>query len=469
MARRIIGIVLTLLGAAAIVVGVLSTTSWRTSDTVTATSPTADVPFVVIEPGVAGVVDDRVDVAITAADPAQTVTVITGRDVDVDGWLADAAHQRLVDVVDWDQMVTEDVEGVTEGVPSPVGNDMWLDTQEADGELAFTYDVPTTGRQTLLVVRDGDTGPAPTVSFTWAREVTTPYFVPLMSAGIPAVVLGLALIVWSFVARRNKKNEAALATAGAEGDPTPGEASVAAGSDGEDAETSVLPRTAAAGAAVGSGEPGEPSDPPTAETAVLTRRQLRALGESGAGGAAGTTAYEGLQERLAAVDVDRIAADIAPADDRAAPPDAPEAYPGWLRAQEEGREDGATEVAEPPARPTWSERWGLAVPAPESESEGEEPVTPPEASELEPLDAPGSESEPVEVEPAASEPVEVPEPEPLVEPESEPEPEPLVAPEPGLEPEPLVEPESEPTPSDDDAGHPDIADHPETDRNEEDR
>jgi len=371
MVRRIIGIVVALLGATAIVLGVLSATSWRTADTVTATSPSADVPFVVLEPGVAGIVDDQVDVVVTAADPAQQVTVITGRDVDVDGWLADAAQQRIVDVVDWETMRTEDVEGVTADLPSPVGNDMWLETRQGEGELAFAYDVPTTGRQTLLVVRDSAEGPAPTVSLTWQREVTTPYYQPLLTGGIIGVVVGLGLVVWSFFALPGRRRGSEPAVAGTDG--ADGAAEGSGGAADDDVDTTVL-------AAVRAEQPvvGEPSDPPTAETAVLTRRQRRELRESGAEVGDGPGAYDGLRDRLAAVDVERIASEIAPADGAGAAPDDPESYPTWLRAHGEDAEasdapvtDGdddptaqpGTEAgaAAPVARLTWSERWGVAT------------------------------------------------------------------------------------------------------------
>lgn len=386
MARRIIGIVVALLGATAIVLGVLSATSWRTSDTVTATSPSADVPFVVLEPGVAGIVDDQVDVVVTAADPAQQVTVITGRDVDVDGWLADAAQQRLVDVVDWETMVTQDVEGVTTDLPSPVGNDMWLETRQGTGELAFAYEVPTTGRQTLLVVRDAADGPAPTVSLTWQREVTTPYYQPLLTGGIAGVVLGLGLIVWSFFALPGRRREAEPAEV--EGAEVEG-----AGTPDDDAETTAL-------AALRPEHPvvGEPSDPPTAETAVLTRRQRRELRESGAEVGDGPGAYDGLRDRLAAVDVERIASEIAPVDSQGKAPDDPDSYPTWLRAHGEDAEASEGDVVEadggtddeashddvaPVAKVTWSERWGVATSSEPLEVEPE-PI-----DEAEPIAEPG--------------------------------------------------------------------------------
>ncbi|GMA30709.1 hypothetical protein [Litorihabitans aurantiacus] len=416
MVRRITGIVVALLGITAIVLGVLSATQWRTSDTVTATSPSADVPFVVVEPGVAGVNAPDVDVRITAADPEQQVTLITGRDVDVDAWLDGLAQQRLTDVVDWETFVVTDVEGESADVPSPVGSDMWTTTEQAAGELAFSQEVAQ-DRQVMLVVRDGAEGPAPTVSFTWQREVTTPYYEPLVYGGAAGVVVGLALIAWSFVKRRRPAAEtagepeaaAAAAESGDDGDATaPVAPDGAEGVAVDDAPTTVLGAVPAAIATE-----SDSHDPPTAETAVLTRRQRRELRNSGVE-VDGPGAYDGLRERLAAVDVERIASDIAPAQEKSPPTDAPDAYPGWLRAQQaaETDGDGESEVdgdrtgtavgetgAEPegqPVRPTWSQRWGVAttgsIPVtvagepsdggtPEEPSDGETPVDPTDAGD----------------------------------------------------------------------------------------
>ncbi|MBN8884008.1 MAG: hypothetical protein J0H73_17085, partial [Salana multivorans] len=134
MVRRVLGVLLVVLGAASIVLGVLSATSWRTSDTVTVTTPSADVPVVVVEPGVAGIVDRVVDLTVTAADPTQTVTIVTARDVDADGWIGDAGVQRVEDLADWTELVTTTTEGEQE-VPDPAVSDMWLKVQQAEGSI----------------------------------------------------------------------------------------------------------------------------------------------------------------------------------------------------------------------------------------------------------------------------------------------------------------------------------------------
>ncbi|WP_454301413.1 hypothetical protein [Salana multivorans] len=206
--RRVLGILLILLGTASIVLGVLSATSWRTSDTVTATSSPAEVPLVLIEPGVAGIVDPVVDITITPAEPTQTVTLITARDADAEGWIADAAVQRIENLADWTELVTSTTEGVQE-IPDPTVSDMWIKVEQVEGTLELDNFRAPEDRTVLLIARDGASGPAPTVSFTWQRDVATPYLMPLVGAGIAAVVLGIGLVVSSFVGRTPRREDEA--------------------------------------------------------------------------------------------------------------------------------------------------------------------------------------------------------------------------------------------------------------------
>lgn len=350
MVRRIAAIVLVLLGAVSIVLGVLSATAWRTSDVVSVTSTAIDTPLVVVDPGVPTIVNDSVEVTVTAATPEQAVTVIEGRDVDVIGWIADGAYQRITGLPDWDELSTEVVEGVAE-VPSPVGNDMWLSTQQGTGELTWTM-TATDERIALLIPRDGATGPAPTVTFTWSREVATPYRDPLVGGGIAGIVVGLALGAWSIVAGRRRKLAADQARIEAERVA----AVDAAKQDPE--STAILAPTLARQA-----EQNEADLPPAEET--LTRRQRRALAATTAAAAAAAASDKARTESEAGegsesepsqsqtepeaaeelVAVEDIATAITAAPEEAGAPDSPEAYPAWLRTAEGEPSDPAVEVA----------------------------------------------------------------------------------------------------------------------------
>ncbi|OJX98250.1 MAG: hypothetical protein BGO96_03385 [Micrococcales bacterium 73-15] len=355
MVRRVLGVLLVVLGAASIVLGVLSATSWRTSDTVTVTTPSADVPVVVVEPGVAGIVDRVVDLTVTAADPTQTVTIVTARDVDADGWIGDAGVQRVEDLADWTELVTTTTEGEQE-VPDPAVSDMWLKVQQAEGSIELEDFRAPEDRTVLMVVRDGTDGPAPTVSFTWHRDVATPYLMPLVGAGIAAVVLGIGLVVSSFVGRpsraaraaeKERRRQGAAGVAVDEDRDTVILSRVTDGDADAPVRTSIAEGAAAAEAA---GEPGDPTP------STLTRRELRAL-----------------RAQSQAADLEVIAAGIGPASDDLASPDAPEAYADWLRSEEGGEAGaaaaGAAGAASDVSRgEAWRRRWGVG---PAEETDGD--------------------------------------------------------------------------------------------------
>ena len=364
MVRRVLGILLILLGTASIVLGVLSATSWRTSDTVTATSSPAEVPLVLIEPGVAGIVDPVVDITITPAEPTQTVTLITARDADAEGWIADAAVQRIENLADWTELVTSTTEGVQE-IPDPTVSDMWIKVEQVEGTLELdSYRAPE-DRTVLLIARDGASGPAPTVSFTWQRDVATPYLMPLVGAGIAAVVLGIGLVVSSFVGRTPRREDEAEQVEPSEGQEleplAAGTASTAGTAGDEDRDTVILGRSESdedeqaqqdgeqAGTEAAEGEAAPGGAAPGEGMTPLTRRQLRAL-----------------RAKRQEADLEVIAAGIAPASDDLASPDAPESYPGWLRSNE-GEETGETRVVVVPGGDAWRRRWGVG---PETNEDG---------------------------------------------------------------------------------------------------
>lgn len=363
MVRRVLGILLILLGATSIGLGVASATAWRTSDRVTATTPSADVPLVLIEPGVAGIVNPVVDLTITPAEPGQTVTLITARDTDAEGWIGDAAVQRVENLADWTDLVTTTTEG-TQEIPDPAVSDMWLKVEQVEGPLDLRSFRAPEDRTVLLIARDGASGPAPTVSFTWKRDVATPYLMPLVGAGLAGVVLGIGLFVSSFVGRPTRTAPAdEVGAAPAAIDPEDRDTVTLPRVVDSDRETVILPGAAAT-------TPADDDEGGDDEPVTLTRRELRAL-----------------RAKAQEADLEVIAAGIAPAVDDLSSPDVPESYPGWLRAQEAETPGASSSSSRSESTPgqAWRERWGVGVidddekPAPAaaakpSADEGEDPV-----------------------------------------------------------------------------------------------
>lgn len=430
MVRRIVGITLVVLGIAAVVLGILSATTWRTSEVVSATHESAEVPFVVVEPGVAGIVNDQVDITVTAAAEDQAIAVIEGRDVDVEGWIGDLPYLAITGLADWEDLTTQVVEATegeaedgaegTEGegsegegsegegsegegegaedgeasdaeIPSPLGSDMWTQIREGEGELEFSWFQPE-DRTVLFIVRDGQEGPAPTVTLTWQREVSTPYVMPLTAGGTAAVVVGLALLVWSFLPARRRAEEGAEDhddATGSDGSSSGEEktaedgavnaggaaTSAAAAADGDssttDARTTEASTTDASTTDSTEATTSDTSATPTnadagavpAAAPRLTRRQIREMRR-----------VHG--EDASTAELEAIAAEI-PLGDSAAPgtaakpvTDAATDYPAWLRGDADGSTaEGEEEPGEPRPRVSiadasaWRRRWGVSSPS----------------------------------------------------------------------------------------------------------
>ncbi|KAE8762423.1 hypothetical protein [Georgenia thermotolerans] len=244
MNRRIISVVLMVLGVIAIALAIASATVWRPTDTATLTLPTRPTtPVVISDAGVLDAVAPDVRIVATA-DDGQPVTLAVGRTEDVQAWVDGAPHTRITGLSSWEQLAVKDVAGgeATEGaapaegqaaLPSPAGSDLWVSEQTGTGTAELSWK-DRDGRWSLLAATDG-TAPAPQVSLSWPREVSTPWLVPGLIVGALLLLAGLALAVLEVLTARELRRREAVAGA-------------------PEDETVVLP---------------------AAETAGLTRRQLR--------------------------------------------------------------------------------------------------------------------------------------------------------------------------------------------------
>lgn len=232
MLRRISSIALIVLGVLAIGLAVLSATAWRASDEVVATLPAApEAPLVVTEPGVLEMVASDVTVTATAPDGAPVLLAI-GSDVDVTGWVADAAVVQVTGLASWTELATDAVDGEAQ-VPDPAkhGSDMWVAQATGSGEASLEWS-QAEGRWQLLAATDG-TSAAPTITLTWPQDVRTPYLVPGLVVGGLLVVAGVILLV---LPRRRGGDDDAEAADEATSPPAEDEAAGDDRPSGEDEE-----------------------------------------------------------------------------------------------------------------------------------------------------------------------------------------------------------------------------------------
>lgn len=197
--RRILGILLIVLGLSCAGLGIASATLWRDADFVVATaSPAGDGTFAVTEPGVLAMMGP--DVTIRATVPSGSVTMVIGRDIDVLGWIGADHFLAITGFSDWDTLaamptIPEASDGVTAGTGAdPAGSDLWIAEVTGVGSATMRWsDLP--GRWSLLAAGVGEDAAMPTIELTWPREVTTPWKGPGIVVGALLTLSGLAVLL----------------------------------------------------------------------------------------------------------------------------------------------------------------------------------------------------------------------------------------------------------------------------------
>lgn len=183
---------LVLLGLLTLLAGIGQLTFWAPAETVTASAPgdSKAAPLTVITQ----------DVLTHKGGPRQIsikgdgkFVLAIGRPDDVEAWVGKTAHNSITGVSEDGkslQLVGTDGEA---NAPSPAGSDLWVQTENADGQLDYTFTPPASGNWSLLLASDG-TKPAPSsVSITFANDATMPWAVPLIVIGAILIVAGAAL------------------------------------------------------------------------------------------------------------------------------------------------------------------------------------------------------------------------------------------------------------------------------------
>jgi hypothetical protein len=207
--RKALGAILLGLGLVAAVLGIISHRLWPYRAHIEATAHAQGEPYLRTAPGVLRMDDS--EVTITAStDPAQPISLIIGRDVDVTGWLAGINYTEVTGLADWD---TLDVRQVLEPgdptapattlPPDPLGNDMWIQQVSGTGTVSMTWHQDAVSNVSpllpekelvLLVAAPGAQEP-PAVTLGWEWESRTPYRWPLIIPGVLSILAGSALLL----------------------------------------------------------------------------------------------------------------------------------------------------------------------------------------------------------------------------------------------------------------------------------
>ncbi|TLM85173.1 hypothetical protein FDW84_10525 [Pseudarthrobacter sp. NamE5] len=197
-----------LLGLLTLLAGIGQRTIWAPSETFTASAPAdgAPAPVTVIDQDLRTLHDGTVKINIEGDG---NFLLAAGRPDDVDAWVGQAAHNTITGISeDEKSLMVEHAEGEA-AVPNPATSDLWVSTENASGELEYSWTPPADGEWSLMLASDG-TRPAPSsVSMTFPNDTSTPWAVPLMVLGSLLILGGIALALFSVRKRSGNGDGAA--------------------------------------------------------------------------------------------------------------------------------------------------------------------------------------------------------------------------------------------------------------------
>lgn len=192
--RKVISVIAMLLGAVALVVGIGQKTFWAPPETVTASMPQLDgeAPLTLIE---SSVNDPKLDPVELVIKGKGEFTASLGRSYDVDAWVGKAAHVSVTGIDTENHKMLAELDKGEAQVPNPAGDDIFFDSQSADGTMTYRWTAPDSGDWSLLLAAGGKDAAPVDISVTYANDDAMPFALPLIIAGALLLVFGLALLV----------------------------------------------------------------------------------------------------------------------------------------------------------------------------------------------------------------------------------------------------------------------------------
>ncbi|WP_366181294.1 hypothetical protein ABXS69_04150 [Actinomyces timonensis] len=221
MNRRLLSAIVAAAGLIVIALAVCFATVWRPSSTIEATLPTSpEQNYVVTAPGVLNLVDSSVTIKATAADGSSPVVIAVGHEADVKAWLAKDPYLSVTGLADEKTLqaspVTETCDssgacsGTTPSNADPTSSDLWSNKAKGTGSASAVVNISSSD-VVALIATDGS-GPAPSVSLSWERTVSTWWFMPSLILGGLLILVGVFGLLLDFQNRRadaERRNRAA--------------------------------------------------------------------------------------------------------------------------------------------------------------------------------------------------------------------------------------------------------------------
>ncbi len=187
-------VALVLLGLLTLLAGIGQKTVWAPPATVTAVAPSGATaaPLTVIDEKLRTLHGGTVKITVKGEG---SFMLASGRPDDVNAWVGKTAHNTVTGVSGDGKTLQLDHADGEATAPSPAGSDLWVTTENANGEMNYNWTPPADGDWSLLLASDG-TKPAPSsISMTFPNDTSTPWAIPLMVLGGLLILAGAALLL----------------------------------------------------------------------------------------------------------------------------------------------------------------------------------------------------------------------------------------------------------------------------------
>ncbi|MGO4803733.1 hypothetical protein AB4089_01230 [Arthrobacter sp. 2MCAF15] len=243
-------VALVLLGLLTLLAGIGQKTFWAPPETITATAQ-ADTaaPLTVFDEKLRTLHPGTVKIQVKGEG---AFMLAAGRPDDVDAWVGKTAHNTVAGVSDDGKALQVTHTDGDAAAPSPAGSDLWVSTENATGDMDYSWNPPADGDWSLLLAADG-TKPAPSsITMTFPNDTSTPWAIPFMVLGGLLIIAGGAMLVL-----KPKGNKPGTRTGG--GDGGAGDSSFA-----RRVQAKATARRGGQGSAAGTQEPAAPESAATA-------------------------------------------------------------------------------------------------------------------------------------------------------------------------------------------------------------
>jgi hypothetical protein len=182
-----------LLGLLTLLAGIGQKTFWAPAETVTATASAGEAaPLTVIDQKLRTLEGGTVTIKVKGEG---SFLLAAGRPDDVDAWVGKTAHNTVTGLSDDKKSLQVKHTDGEASAPTPAGSDLWVSTENASGEMDYTWSAPADGDWSLLLAADGKKPATSYISMTFPNDTSMPWAVPLMVLGGLLMIAGGALLV----------------------------------------------------------------------------------------------------------------------------------------------------------------------------------------------------------------------------------------------------------------------------------